>query len=104
MRATQSTHLYTFGLVTPLMSAEYTICKVHHFVILPFTLLHPHLSLHVYIYHLVLKPLKSCKARVRSQVSASGICGGQNDTGTIFFSEDFHHVASLPFQRNQEYK
>jgi len=59
MRASQSTHLYILDLVTPIMSVEYTSCKVHLLVILPFTLLHPFLSLQVHIYHLVLKPLKS---------------------------------------------
>jgi len=36
MRATHSTHINILGLVTPIMSVEYTSYKVHHFVILPF--------------------------------------------------------------------
>jgi hypothetical protein len=36
MRAAHSTHLNILGLVTPIMSVEYTSCKVLHFVILPF--------------------------------------------------------------------
>lgn len=36
MRAMHSNHLNILALVTTIMSVEYTSCKVHNFVILPF--------------------------------------------------------------------